>query len=296
VQWNHFQDGELQYMEANGLVQQRIMDAVDEANASGIGARFVRVFSGDTLEKLAAQYQVPIEHLTAHNPGRPDGVFDQDSVACIQWKYRVPQDQNLAQIAESVHSDADTLRRLNGLEPQAEVKAGTELTIPGQFQYQSHGTTGYLQVAMFSHDRQPDLPFRPETAKINRSQVEKDQTLADIAQKHQVTEEFLRTMNGLDEDDVLEAGTPLLIDFTVEMREEGSLERLMQMYSITRERLDKANGWEAPEDVDLAKPVHVPIGEQLRAQVRIRPPQAELEQPTTDAPAFEIQLGQTEDS
>ena len=57
----------------------------------------------------------------------------------------------------------------------------------------------------------------------------------------------------------------LLIEYSVEMVEGATVENLMQILQVDRERLFKINGWEDEDDVDLSKRLHIPIGERFRA-------------------------------
>lgn len=267
VNWHYFSDGVMRYMEANGQIREQRTDALQQLAASFPNLKFVRTFPGDTFAKLAQQHNVALETLSKLNRLPPETRIDQLGVICLDWKYKIIRRRSLAQLAKMLNTTEEVLRTLNNLGPNEEPRRGSHITIPGQYTYQFSGTDGYLQVAMYDNPRDQNLPFKAETVKMNQQMVNKDQTLEDFAKAHQVEVDFLKKMNGIGDDEKIAAGTYLMVEYTVELKEGETLDSLSRIYpQLDRARLLAVNGWEDEDDVDLTKRIQIPIGDQLRSR------------------------------
>jgi LysM repeat protein len=267
VQWNYFSDG-VMYYSVNGRVQQQRADALEQVAASFPAIRLARAMPGDTLAKLAAQHQVPVERLALLNRKRPDEQFGEVGVVCLEWKYVLPEGRTLGQLANMVGSSLDTLRQLNELAPDEVPPAGRELLIPGQLIYHHQGSGGHLQLAMYDVNRiQPNVPYKPDSIRMRQESIDDGQSLADFAKEHDLAEDLLRTMNGMRPDEDIPAGTNLVIEYSAEPTETATVAAIVAAFQLDRERFFAANNWATEDDVDLTQRINIPIGERMRSQV-----------------------------
>jgi len=132
------QDGELEVQSLRPWGGQRhkyVHDAVQQAR-EGYGIRFVRVYAGDTLEKVAAQASVPLERLLLLNRVQKAHVYQKHDIACVYWPHNGEPGETIDGLARKYETTPEVLRRLNAWkEGEAPSLAGKKVMVPGQFEF-----------------------------------------------------------------------------------------------------------------------------------------------------------------
>ncbi|MFO0911670.1 MAG: LysM peptidoglycan-binding domain-containing protein [Pirellulales bacterium] len=287
VNWNYLSDGIMRYG-VNGQIREQRTDAVEQASTMYPNIKIARVMPGDTLVKVAEQYGVPVERLALLNRTEAGRVFDAVGVLVVDWKYQWPAGQTLDALAAMLEVPVETLRKLNQMSETDQPKVGQEVLIPGQLMYHSQGREGYLQVAMYGVQTPQNIPYKPETIRMQQQPLAKDQTLTEFAEKHGVKEAFLREMNGLKADEEVPAHTMLLVEYSCELTDKATVDAIVTTFQVDRDRFLSVNGWKEDKDFDVKQRVHLPIGERIRHQVVQQAQQSEPFVPVE----FEIEVSQ----
>lgn len=266
VNWNYLSDGIMRYG-VNGQIREQRTDAVEQASTMYPNIKIARVMPGDTLVKVAEQYGVPVERLALLNRTEAARVFDAVGVLVVDWKYQWPAGQTLDALAAMLEVPVDTLRKLNQWSETDQPKVGQEVLIPGQLMYHSQGREGYLQIAMYGVQTPQNIPYKPETIRMQQQPLAKDQTLTEFAEKNGLKEDFLREMNGLKADEEVPAHTMLLVEYSCELNDKATVDAIVTTFQVDRDRFLSVNGWKEDKDFDVKQRVHLPIGERIRHQV-----------------------------
>ncbi len=289
-QMYHLSDGEVTYFEQDGTQHTMVQDALQQAKSYSPQARFARALDGDTLEKLAILHDIPIEKLRLMNRHRVGESLVDREIFCLDWKYRVRGQDTLASLAKLYNSKVSVIADLNGLATDAQLEPGQWIQVPGEFKYIAgqNGQQTYLQLGVYQ-DRNVirDTPYDPKSQKTDIATLGKGEDLAAVAKRKKVTEEFLKTMNGLTDDDQLQAGQRILVKYSVRPKNDASLHDIAQYFSVDVDDLLDANQLARAEDMKPGEPIEIPMGE--RMNLNVRQPQG----PDASDSIFEVVLGET---
>lgn len=148
--------------------------------------------------------------------------------------------QTLDALAAMLEVPVETLRKLNQMSETDQPKVGQEVLIPGQLMYHSQGREGYLQVAMYGVQTPQNIPYKPETIRMQQQPLAKDQTLTEFAEKHGVKEAFLREMNGLKADEEVPAHTMLLVEYSCELTDKATVDAIVTTFQVDRDRFRRS--------------------------------------------------------
>ncbi|MEZ6115276.1 MAG: LysM domain-containing protein [Pirellulaceae bacterium] len=272
----HFTDGSYTYYDQNGVEHQYTSDALNDASSTMPGAKFRRAFAGDTLAKVAFQEQMDVEKLRILNRTKVDKVFSNREIFCVAWKHKVQPNDTLESLAKFYRTSVRNLQELNDLSDDQALEPGTELDVPGEFQYmpQDNGQS-YLMVTVYQingqNNFQQEIPFKEETMRHEIQRLKTDDTLATFAERHEVTEEYLRLMNGLEEDEEVKPGRTLLVDYSVELKEDATIDTLIQLMrggvagdvDEFVDRFLKVNELESKDDIEPGQRLSLPVGDQM---------------------------------
>ena len=287
-QMYHLSDGEMTYIDQNGTQQTMIQDAIQQAKSYSPQARFARALDGDTLEKLAAMYDVPVEKLRLLNRQRVGKALQHREIYCLGWKYVVRENDSLASLAKRYNSTASLIAKLNDLETTAELKPGQSIQVPGEFKYMvgNNGRQTYLQLGVYQQRNVARAtPYDPKSQKIDIHTLRQGEELADVAKAKGVTEDFLKTMNGLADDDELPTGRRILVKYSVRPKDDATLNDIAQFFNIDFDELLEVNQLAKADDLKPGEHIEIPMGERMNLGV----PQPQNQ--NTGDEIFEVVLG-----
>lgn len=285
----HLSDGTFTYMDANGQTRTQHIDAIEQIASFAPQAKFARAMEGDTLAKLARQNQVPLDRLATLNRRSADRPFADNEIFCLSWTYSVVQDDTLAKVASIFVTSPETIAKLNGLDANAQLTAGQELQVPGEFTYHHQGNSSYVQLAQYAgvQGAARQMPYKPETQELKREQAPEAQTLAEYAKSQDLSAKQLAIMNGLEEDSKLEKGQWILIEFSVELNEGGTIGQIAQMMSLEPEKIRLANNLAENAEPQAGQRIQIPIGERLNQTTGVNG----VARPSNEVSVLEVRLG-----
>jgi LysM repeat protein len=261
--YTHLTDGEVNYLGPDGVPHIQRMDAIEQARSYVPSASFVRTMQGDTLAKLAAQHRMDVKKFALLNRTNPERVYTAPDVVCTNWTHHVQQDDTLERLAQLYETTRSVLAELNGLSPTGQLEPGSDILVPGEFSYH-YRRNGYSYLRLAHYVETPrQMPFDQTSTKMRREILGKDQNLADIAKKNDVTEAFLRQMNGLDENATPQEGRMLLVEYSVELAEGATLEQLAQVFNAPMDRMLAVNKLENAAAVKPGQRLNIPIGDRF---------------------------------
>ncbi len=277
-------DGEILGVGIDGQQIKQKMDALAQASRLVPSARFVRVYAGDTLARVAAQFGLDPKSLAELNRTSVARVYGSNDVVCLDWGHVVQEGETWAELAQRYNTTLFVLARLNGAGQDKPLQPGQRLRVPGEFSYhfdpkgQSH-----LQVTQYGNGGNEAL-FQPGTERVRQATLEAGQDLAAFARQHGVEAEFLRQMNDLPANAVVSEGDALLIEFSVELRAGASGQDVVAFLGVDPRRLMAVNGVNDLNEIGPGQRAQIPIGEQLGQTSQPRRVQDVLE-------VYEIVLG-----
>jgi LysM repeat protein len=248
-----------------------MQDALQQARSYSPEARFARALEGDTLEKLANMHNIPVEKLRLINRHRVGKSLVDREIFCLGWKYRVREQDTLATLAKRYHSKVSVIANLNDLATDVQLKPGQWIQVPGEFKYVAgqNGRQTYLQLGVYQQRNVlRDTPYDPKSQKIDIATLRQGEDLAGVAKRKKVTEEFLKTMNGLTDDDALQTGQRILAKYSVRPKNDATLHDIAQFFSIDVEDLLDVNHLARAEDMKPGEPIEIPMGERMNLSVQ----------------------------
>lgn len=131
-------------------------------------------------------------------------------------KYAIKSGETLNQVAERFKTNVDTLKSINNIYYDEQVRAGMEVIVP-----------------------------KNKENYFNYYVIEKGDTLFEIGRKYNINPELLASMNGLDLDDYIYPNQEILIPksgYSYYITKEGdTLETVKDTFNITQEKLLENN-------------------------------------------------------
>jgi hypothetical protein len=234
-------DGEMDAAQADGTIVRLRSDALEQAKSVVPSARFVRVFPGDSLAKLAAEHAMDARKLALLNRTVVDRVYMSTDVVCLRWTHTVRDGETLERLAGIYNIEVRSLAELNDLAPRQPLHLGQELMVPGEFEYQFYGHgSGSLMLTRYVTEA-ARLPFRRESRTMRFEPLRAGESFDDFLARHDLAEDFVRKMNGLGLEDMPKEGDRLLIEHSVEVTEEVALDQLAQHFNVRPEVLSEVN-------------------------------------------------------
>lgn len=131
-------------------------------------------------------------------------------------KYSIKDGETLNQVAKRFNTNVDTLKSINNIYYDEQVRAGMDLIVP-----------------------------KNEEKYFNYYVIEKGDTLYEIGKKYNINPELLASMNGLDLDDYIYPNQEILIPksgYSYYITKEGdTLETVKDTFNITQDKLLEDN-------------------------------------------------------
>jgi LysM repeat protein len=263
-------DGEVRDMQVDGAVRTQRMDAIQQARAIVPSAKFVRVLQGDTLAKVAARHAMDVKKLALLNRSVVERVYSVPDIVCIAWTHSVRPSETLVDLARTYNIDPKHLAELNDLDAQGPLKPGTRISVPGEFKYRfRRNGMSHLQLARYVDEVRP-APFDNRLLKLRQARLKPGQNLQDFLDEHKVAEDFLRKMNGLGPDEPPREGEWLLVEYSVELGEDATLDDMAQHFNMAIETLLEVNQLKPDQAVEPGRRIEIPIGAQLHNAIDSR--------------------------
>jgi len=147
------QDGEFEIQSRRpwGVQRQKYVHDVLEQALEGYGIRFVRVYAGDTLEKVAVQAGVRLERLLLLNRVEKAHVYQTHDLACVHWPHDGKLGETIDGLAKTYQTNPEVLRRLNFWKAdEAPSLAGQQVMVPGEFAFTPGDGSTPGSLALFS--------------------------------------------------------------------------------------------------------------------------------------------------
>lgn len=257
----HLSDGESTYVINNQQVQV-VNDALVQAAQYAPGAKFARAMEGDTLKKLAARENLDYDMLLILNRAQKNKTFKHREIYLQTWEYQVSKGETWSSLVELIGTTKEKLLALNKLDSDAKLTDGMKIQIPGRFQYRWHERNSYLQLAMYRNARaRVTVPYDRKSVRNKIYRVKKGDTLESIAKKNKVSVDFLRVMNSLEPDE--ELGERLLIEYSVKVLKDRTLEDLLAVFRVEMDDLLAANSLKKSADMKPEQRVQIPYGKRM---------------------------------
>ena len=158
-----------------------------------------QVSSGDSLSKIAAQYNTSVEAILAANPQikNPDLIYSGDlvKIPTQQSSYTVQSGDTLGEIANKFGTTVDALAKLNGISNPNLIYPGDQLMLPGGQQ-----TTPT-----------PSPEPAPVTPTYQEYTVQRGDTLGEIAQRFGTSVDQLARLNDISNPNLIHVGDTLKV-------------------------------------------------------------------------------------
>ncbi len=346
-----FIDGDAPVYGARGASRTEKRDAVHDAEKAFPGARFVRAWAGDTVEKLAAWHEVDVEYLRVLNNLKKGHVFDKPAIVCLKWLHEVGRGETIEKIATHFETSAEILARLNGWKgtEASDLKQGQKIVAPIGFTYRPptdrrpgelkidagsgndleffggarilrgnvvapielddfvqdlqgavEVVNGVVTVEGIDHgvvevelggervevdfgddvielgglddpddeeaDEPPPAPkvrskdlFEQKADDVEFVTVAKGDTVASLAEKHEIDATKLRQQNALGEKDEIEDGEMLFLRFAVRPRAGKTIEDIARHFKVEVDAIRKLNGMKAKAEAKAGELLLVPV-------------------------------------
>ncbi|MCA9218326.1 MAG: LysM peptidoglycan-binding domain-containing protein, partial [Planctomycetales bacterium] len=258
--YTHISDGEMTYS-TNGQLYTVEQDALQQASSYAPSAKFARAMEGDTIQKISLKNGLDVDKLMILNRANNSKVFVNREIYLKSWEHVVTANENLDSIAKYYKTTVADLTKLNGFAADVKLTTGQRIEVPGEFQYQSSDYNSYLRLAMYSNRASARVPYDRSSVRNKTYTLKEGEDLATVAKKYKVTEEFLRKMNGLEEDQ--EAGPRVLVEYSVKPLEDSTLEEIANVFYMNIDEIMDVNGFKSPEDMKPGETLHIPYGKQM---------------------------------
>jgi hypothetical protein len=256
----HLTDRTALVQPAGGTHRIRMHDAVAAARHTVPTAYLIRVLPGDSLAKIALQYDIPLRRLSILNRASERRVFGEHNIVCLDWKHCVQAGETRESVAKLYNTLADLIEELNDRHLSEQLVPGQWIRVPGEFSYHDAGSaTSFLRIAKYQSPSVGIDPVRPGSDQTRTRIVQPGDTLARLAHEYQVPVHTLQLLNHLAADEEPAVGQTLLMEWTILLADGASLDDVLSHFQVGYAQLLKLNQLQRLEDFDRTRRLWIPI-------------------------------------